>query len=358
MKTFLKIFIVLILIIAIFAVIAFFAVKSWYNRNLEAVGGKEVVVEIASKTSTVDIAELLEKEKVIKNATVFKIYVKLNNINNLQAGKYKFDTSKEDVKAVVEKLSKGDVYEETVKITFVEGKTMVDYAKLIAEKTNNTEEDVYNLLGDEEYIDSLIEKYWFLTDEIKNPSIYYPLEGYLKADTYTFENADVSVKYIFSFLLNYTEKFLDQYREEIENSDYTVHELLTLASITEKEAETPEDRKGVASVLYNRLNKNWSLGCDVTTYYAFMAWGRAITKEELNTENPYNTRGPNMNGKLPVGPICSLSESSIVAAIEPYETDFMYFVSDTTNKVYFAQTETQFSQIQRDLKAAGMWPEY
>ena len=179
---------------------------------------------------------------------------------------------------------------------------MTYIAQEIANSTNNTEADVFALLENEEYINSLIEEYWFLTDEIKDENIYYPLEGYLFPDTYSFESEDVTVEEIFKTLLDQMGKVLEPYREDIENSGYTVHELLTIASIAETEAIYDKDRKDVTSVIYNRLAQGMSIGSDVTTYYAFKIelGSRDLYKSEINTYNPYNTRGPGMEGKLPV----------------------------------------------------------
>ena len=107
---------------------------------------------------------------------MFKILVKFMKPNNLEAGVYELSHSM-NLKTIINTLSNGAKdTRETVKITFVEGKNMRSVAKVIAKSTNNTEEDVYNLLEDDEYIDSLIEKYWFLNEDIKNEDIYYSLE--------------------------------------------------------------------------------------------------------------------------------------------------------------------------------------
>lgn len=187
-------------------------------------------------------------------------------------------------------------------ITFVEGKTISYIAKTIANSTNNTEQDVYDLLNDETYIDSLIQKYWFITDEIKNDNIYYSLEGYLFPDTYAFEDKNVTVKEIFKTMLDQMDKVLSNHKSDIQKSNYSVHEILSMASVIENEAIHDKDRKDVSSVLYNRLGYNMSLGSDVTTYYAFKIelGSRDLNSSEINTYNPYNTRGPKMEGKIPV----------------------------------------------------------
>ena len=260
----------------------------------------------------------------------------------------------------MKKISNGEVEDFSITLTFVEGKTINDYAKLIAEKTNNSLEDVFDLLKNEEYINSLIEKYWFITDEIKNEDIYYSLEGYLKPDTYTFENREVSVEYIFSFILNYTDKLLTPYKEKIENSNLTVHQILTLASVVEKEAANSEDMPLIAGVFYNRLNNNMSLGSDVTTYYAFQIdlSESDLTKEQINTYNPYNTRGPNMDGKIPIGPICNPSSNAIDAVLNPEISDNYYFVADKNGKTYFTKNYNEHTEIVKELKDNDLWYTY
>ena len=364
MKKVLTIVLIIIFILALAGAGTFFYLKSWYEGNLKAVNSKEksveIEVEIEKGTSTPDIAELLEKNKVIKNADAFKIYLKLNKKSNLQAGKYVFNNGTDDVEAVVAKLTGGDVQDDSVTITFVEGKSITDYAKTISSKTNNSMGDVFDLLKNEEYIDSLIEKYWFITDEIKNEDIYYPLEGYLKPDTYTFSSEDVTVEEIFNHILGYTDKFLEDYREDIENSGYTVHQILTLASVIEKEASNVEDMPGIAGVFYNRLKSNMSLGSDVTTYYAYQIdlAESDLTTNQINTYNPYNTRGPNMNGKLPIGPICNPSASAMKAAINPEENSYYYFVSDKTGKTYYTKNYNEHQKLIQELKSQGLWYVY
>ena len=371
MKKVLLVVFIIILILALVAGGGFLYLKNWYESGLKAVNsgkaGKEIEVEIASGTGTATIATTLEKNDVIKDARVFRMYLKLNKINNLQAGKYTFDNGKEGVKEVVKRLSSGDVQDNSIKITFIEGKTFDDFAKVIEEKTNNTYDDVYNLVNDEEYINSLIEKYWFITEDIKNEDIYCSLEGYIKPDTYTFEDENVSVQKIFEVIFDFTEKFFDTKNDDGETikdlvplTGMSIHEVLTLASVVEKEASNTEDMPKIAGVFYNRLNSNMPLGSDVTTYYAFhvnMAESD-LTKKQINTENPYNTRGPNMEGKLPVGPICSPSEPAIMAVLKPDIEDYYYFVADKNGKTYFTKTNAEHNKKVQELKDSGMWFTY
>lgn len=351
----LKVFIALIVIVIVLAISGVL----WYNISLSGTGTAEdkVSIEIPLGSGSSKIASILKENGLIRSESAFKLYVKLNKITTFQAGNYNL-TKDMKVPEIVEALQSGKVLKDVnVKMTFVEGKNFRYFAKVIAENTNNTEEAVYNLMKDEEYLDSLINDYWFITDEIKDEKIYYPLEGYLAPNTYGFEEKDVTVKEIFKVLLDQTAKILEPYRKDIEKSKYTVHEILTVASITETEAIFDKDRKNVSSVIYNRLDKKMSIGSDVTTYYAFKIelGTRDLYKQEINTYNQYNTRGPNMAGKLPVGPIASVSKESIEAAINPNDTDYLYFVADKSGNIYFTKTNEEHQKAIDQIKNSGDW---
>lgn len=352
----------IIVIIALVVIIAILVILGIYKISLMPVSKQtaEKEIEIPLGSGTSQIAKILKNNNLIKNEFSFKMYVKLKKISNFQAGTYYLKESM-NVKEITQMLQTGIMYDPNqITITYLEGKPMWWLADTISTKTNNTAEDVYALLENEEYLDKLIEKYWFLTEDIKNNDIYYPLEGYLFPDTYAISNKDTKVEEIFEKMLDKMENVLEQYREEIENSKYSIHELLTIASIVETEGMNDNDRKDVASVLYNRLEAGMSLGSDVTTYYSVKAnmGDRDLYQKEIDASNPYNTRGPNMGGKLPVGPISSVGKVSIEAAIEPSETDYLFFVADKNGKLYFTKTNSEHTQKIKELKNSGMWFEY
>ena len=353
-----KIFIIIFILIVLLIIGALLTYKSLIGPISDNKDEKEIIIPIGS--SAEDIATTLKENNLIKDELIFKIYVKLNNISDFQAGTYYLKECM-DLKEITEMLQTGIMFDPNeISITYIEGKNVRWLANTISERTNNSEEAVYELLENEEYIDTLIEKYWFITEDIKNEDIYYALEGYLFPDTYALSDKDATVEEIFEKMLNQMENVLNEYKEEIENSEYSVHELLTLASIIELESLHEEDRKDVASVFYNRLEQNMSLGSDVTTYYAIgVDMGeRDLYQREIDEYNPYNTRGPNMEGKLPAGPIASVSRSSIEAAIEPNNTTYLFFVADKTGKVYFTNTNAEHEQIIQELVDRGLWYEY
>ena len=352
----------ILLIFVLLAALVFGGAYLFYTSSLKPVSkeDKEVIVTIDKGSTVTKIAETLEENGVIRSSFVFRLYAKQHKISNMQAGTYKLNTNME-VDRILDMLSGGSkYYPDMVNVTFVEGKNMRWIAKKIADTTNNSQDSVFATLQNTSYIDSLIQKYWFLTNDIKDTSIYYPLEGYLFPDTYSFENKDVRVETIFEAMLDQMDKKLTPYRSEIESSNYSVHEILTLASVVESEGANKEARANIASVFYNRLKSNMSLGSDVTTYYAIKVdmSERDLKKSEISKYNPYNTRGPRMNGKLPIGPIGCSSMESIKAAIEPSTTDYLYFVADKNGKVYFTKTNQEHNAKVSELKANGLWSTY
>ncbi len=357
-KIVLMVFIAIIFLIVAVLIGTYF----YYNNSLEAVSkdSQEVTVVIEEGSSSAKIAEVLKENDVIQNEKTFKLYLKLNNKGtNFKAGTYTLNKNM-SVDDIIAKLETGTRNSEnTINITFLEGKNMRNYAKVIAENTNNSEEEVFEIQEDEDYLKELIDKYWFLTDEILDERIYYPLEGYLYPDTYNFEKS-VTTKEIFKTMLDAMEKKLEPFKETIEENNYSVHQYLTIASIAELEGRSKEDRKNVISVFYNRLKNNITLGSDVTTYYGIKVdmSERDLKMSEINQLNGYNTRPTAMAGKIPVGPIASINIDTFEAALNPVETDYLYFVSDKNGKLYFAETESEHTTIINNLRNNGLWFEY
>lgn len=295
-----------------------------------------------------EIAKNLKKANLIKNDKTAIIYMFFNNDLSLQAGTYSLSKSM-DLSEILKKFNKGDIKVVTVSMTFVPGKRLLDYIKVISENFNYYEDDIVEYVNSKEFLTQMVDKYWFLTNDILNDKIYYGLEGYIMPDTYEFMG-NSSIKDIFIRLLDETDKKLTPYKTKIESGDYSVHQILTMASIAELEANNEADRKGVAQVIYKRLNLNMSLGMDVTTYYAEQkSLKDELTYAELNKVNAYNTRNTNMVG-LPVGPISNPSEMSIKAVLNPSDTDYLYFYADIkTGKVHFAKTNDEFMKIIREV---------
>lgn len=320
----------------------------------------EVIFEIKNGESRNTIVKNLKNADLVKNKLAATIYINMHRGYNLQAAKYSLNRSM-SLKEILTKFDNGDKYDDRVaiKLQFVPGKRLTDYAQIIADFKNKyqdpavkvTKEDIINEINDKEYVRSLIDKYWFLTDEVLDSEIYYALEGYLQPETYQFYTT-ATTKDIVERMLNATDQKLKPLEDDIKNSEHTVHEILSAAAVIEKEANSDEDRAKVAQVIYKRISIGMNLGMDVTAYYA--------AKVEQTIDNPYmyawnflpskyNTRNKNNLG-LPIGPICNPSISSIKAALHPSNTNYLYFYADiNTGKVYFAEDYNGFMQIQKNL---------
>lgn len=318
----------------------------FYLYSLTPVGDSEdtVTFVVNSGDSKTQIVANLKEANLIKNKYSALVYILLSGSSNIQAGNYELNRGM-STKEIITALANGDIVDsqkESVRITFKEGLTLEDCLELLAENTDLEYDTIIEEINDTEYLNTLIADYWFLTDEILDSDIYYGLEGYLYPETYDFY-IDTTLDSAIRKMLNVTDARLSEVKDEIDSSDYSVHEILTMASIVEKEAVYEDDRAYVAQVIYKRLELNWNLGMDVTTYYGVgKDMSEVLMAVDLSDENPYNTRVATFKG-LPVGPICNPSISSINAVLNPADTDYTYFFADvTTGKIYFTNDYEEF----------------
>lgn len=345
----LLIILIFMAIILIASAIVWMVLESPVNKNSKA----QIEVVIPSGTTTKQIGTILKNKGLIRSELYFNIYIKVKGTKNLKASTYNMSKNM-SLSEIIGSLESGNSYNPNViRITFKEGERITDFAKAISKKTNHTYEDVMAVMTNKTYCQTLIDKYWFLTTEILNENIYYPLEGYLSPNTYEFENKDISIEKIIEKMLNETDKTLQQYKDKLTNS---VHYYLTMASLAELEGTNAENKKTIVSVFENRLAKNMNLGSDVTTYYALqLPMDSDLTTAQFGTANPYNTRSTTMMGKMPVGPICNPSIESIEASITPTDSNYYYFVADKYGKIYFTSTLKEHEIKVQEIKEKGDW---
>jgi UPF0755 protein len=330
-----------VLLVIIISIITFFAL------SLKPVSktSSEVTFIVKSGDNKFTIVDNLKKAGLIKNKIAALAYIFVMPNKNLQAGSYNMDRSDSAIN-IINKIADGKIIEvvPTIRVTFVEGKTFKDYAKLISTNFDISYDDIIKKGADKEFLKELINTYWFLDESILNKEIYYPLEGYLAPDTYEFYET-TTIEGIFKKLLDNTDKRLTSIKDKIESSKYSVHEILTIASIAETEAVSDSDRKMVSQVVYKRLDLGMALGMDVTTYYGVgKDMKDGLTANDLAAKNAYNTRNNDFKG-LPASSICNPSLSSIKAAVEPSDTDYVYFVANMdTGEIFFFNTYEEFMQ--------------
>lgn len=344
----------IILIVVSFLLILLACSYIYLSSPVDSTSKADIEVVIPSGTSTIEIAKILKSKDLIRSELFFNVYVKLNSKRSLKASTFILRKNM-TLSEIVDILESGNTYNENViNITFKEGQRLTDYALEIADKTSHTYEEVIAICNDRVYLEELISKYWFLTDDILNSDIYYPLEGYLAPNTYQFKDKDVLIKDILEVMLDQTGEELSKYKKYI--TDDNIHSYITMASIVELEGTNDKNRKMIVGVFNNRLKLKMNLGSDVTTYYALqLPMTSDLTTAQFNKVNPYNTRASNMGGKLPVGPICNPSISSIEASIMPTDNNYLYFVADKNSKIYYSKTLSEHESLVKEIKDKGDW---
>ncbi|MED1607488.1 endolytic transglycosylase MltG [Cytobacillus kochii] len=293
-------------------------------------------VEIPIGSSVSGIGQVLEENGIIKDARVFKYYVKLKNESGFMAGTYELAPAM-TLGQVISELKTGNVDQEVVfKVTLPEGKQLEQIAAIIAEKAGMDADEVFAELNDKAFVQEMQEKFpSVITDDVFAENIKYPLEGYLFPATYDYYKEDATLKEIVTPMIKKTSEVLAQYTDAMENKEMSVHELLTMASLIEEEATAQVDRDKIASVFYNRMDEDMPLQTDPTVLYAHGEHKERTLYKHLEIDDPYNTY--KYNGLTP-GPIANAGSTSIEAALNPEETDYLYFLATPEGEVLFSKT--------------------
>ena len=310
----------------------------FYNMGLSPADPNskdEVTVEVASGSSAYEILDALDEAGLVKNKLSAKIYMKLSSPDNLQAYTYVLNKSM-SFKEILEIIETGDLkHVLTSKFTIIEGSTAKAAAESIAESLSLSTNDILAAWNDRDYLKQLIDKYWFLTDEILNDDLICSLEGYLYPDTYFIIKANPTVDDITEQILYNTEEKLDSIKDDIESNGTSVHELLSLASVVENESLFEEDRAKIAGVFVNRLNKDMPLQSDITVLYPLGVKRVNVTEEDLKVDSRYNTY---LHSGLPVGPVCNPSVDTVSDCINYEKHDYLYFFATEEGKVLYSKT--------------------
>ncbi|WP_051302198.1 endolytic transglycosylase MltG [Salibacterium aidingense] len=307
-----------------------------------------VTVEIPIGSNAEDIGRVLEENGIIKNGTVFHYYVRYNNERGFQAGEYDLSPSM-NIEEIIQELKEGMVVEEPeFSFTIPEGTWYEDIVHTIAEETPHELEEIEAKLEDESYLNQLIEDYDVITEDILNEEIRYPLEGYLFASTYEFHEEDVTIEEIIERMIERTQEHMVEFSEQVQESQYTFHQLLTLASIVEREARAQEDRPKIAGVLFNRLEEDMRLEVDPTVSYAVGEHKYMTSMEDLDYDSPYNTY---RYGGFPPGPIASPGTPSIEAVMEPASSGHLFFYARRNGEVIYNETYEQHREIQEKYRS-------
>ena len=319
-----------------------------------------VQVEIPEGSSTKEIGNILVQNKLIKNATIFNYYSKLKSYNNFQSGYYNLSQSMsvdELAKALQESGTAEPVDPIAGKVLVVEGYTLEQIAQAVTDNvyTKDTEDQTgfssdafLETVKNPDFINQMVAKYptLFASIPAAGSGVRYQLEGYLFPATYDYIE-DTTIEELIEKMIAATDANLQAYYGQISSMGLTVNQLLTLASLVEKEGATDVDRRNIASVFYNRLNIDMPLQSNIAILYAMGKLGQETTLAEdaaidTNIDSPYNIY---LHTGLMPGPVDSPSLAAIQATLNPSDTDYYYFVADvTTGTVYYSATIEEHNQ--------------
>lgn len=303
-----------------------------------------ITITIPMGSSSTGIGLILEEHGLVKSASFFRYYVRYKNESGFQAGDYELSKAM-NIDEIIMELKEGTIYQDyKVSFTIPEGRWLVHFASIMAENTNHEEEEILAVLHDEEYLEKLIEKYAVLTSDILNTQLHHPLEGYLFPARYDFVDDNPSIEDMIETMIKRTESIYNKYYADFENSEYSIHEIFTLASIIEGEANKEEDRYKVSGVLYNRLNLGMPLQVDPTLAYAHREHFSRTLNVHKEIDSPYNTY---MYAGIPVGPINNPGEAAIKAAVQPADIEELFFYAKSDGEVIFTKTYAEHQEVLR-----------
>ena len=296
----------------------------------------EEIIEVAEGDSFYGVLNKLSEEDKIKNEFLVKLYLKIRGIKpEVLAGTYKLDKSM-TLDEIITLLSNdstiGKIY-----ITIPEGYTIDDIA---------TELEENNICSSEDFINS-VKNYNLPAYVSNNPNKRYNLEGFLFPDTYSFnenENADFVVKTMIN-------RFEEVWQELVQSlnlsiADDEIEKIVNVASIIEKEAVVDSERSLISSVIYNRIAIEMPLQIDATVIYSYGYHIEKMYEKHLEIDSPYNTY---MYYGLPIGPISNPGRASLMAALKPEKTDYLYYLLESEYTHYFTDNYDDFLRRKEEL---------
>lgn len=311
------------------------------SQGTDIVENKEILVEIPNGSSSTKIAQILKESNLIKNEKVFKLNVKKSDrASELKAGKYKFKTSM-DNETIINLIADGKVFHEGTKVVIPEGELSTNIVNDLVIKRFGTRTEFVKLFRNPS---EFYNEYPFLK-ECKAQT----LEGFLYPATYYFKEGttpkEIFSKMIGEFEVNYKNALN---KTNVKNQKLSMYEIVTLASIIEKESIKSVDRPIVSSVFYNRLEAKMPLQTDAVLQYVLPNRKAKVLYSDLEKKSPYNLY---LNKGLPPTPIASPSYEALTAAMKPDSTEYLYFIGteDGTN-VYAKTYEEHKENIKKHLK--------
>lgn len=329
---------ILVAVLLVVLVVAAAVLAYLYNDMLEPVDPAALEdhrsVDIPVGAGAEAIAALLFENGLIRNELVFRYYVRSNSLGpDLMAGRYSF-TPAMSLEQIIDKIRRGEVYAETKWFTIPEGYTVEEMAARLEEMGLANGEKFLELTRHP--TDRMINNFPFLL-EIDQHGTNYKLEGYLFPDTYEVYSDANEEDLVMIMLRRMDQIIAGTFRERINQLELDLHEILTIASLVEREVRVDHERSRVAGIIYNRIAIGQRLEIDATIQYALGETKEFLTYADLEVQSPYNTY---RNDGLPPGPIAAPGEASIAAALYPEETEYYFYnyKYDDSGEHFFSRT--------------------
>ena len=327
---------IIILAVLIVLVLALIIVVNVVSADMTIDNDTEVVIEDGSGTAA--IGQTLQEAGLIKNSTYFRIFAQSNGIDSsFKAGRYTFSAGTWSVKDVCDLLILGGVSTDgSLNVTIPEGLSVRETAELLAEKGLGTVENYLQYAAEGDF-----SAYSFIPEVGSEKAPATRLEGFLFPDTYQIDPT-WSEEEIFNMLLDQFVTVWESngFDTQAEESGKSITEIITMASLVEKEAKIDTDRPLIAGVFYNRLEDGMKLESCATIQFILGEPKEVLTYSDLAIDNPYNTY---MYEGLPPGPIACPGKASIEAALNPTESDYLYFRAKTDGSHRFSETFEEHS---------------
>lgn len=323
----------------------------FYVHGISATDPKSketITVTVGDGVGALQILNQLDEEGLVQNKLCAKIFVKLYAPGNIQANTYVLSRSM-TLTEIFEAMETGNPkYISQSRFTVVEGTTIPQAAEAIASEAGISQEEILQKWSDTAYLNSLIQKYWFLTDEILNPDLKYPLEGYLYPETYFLPAENPDLEKLTESMLDKMDEALTPLKSNIQSKlGMTIHQFLSFASVVEAESLFEEDRARIAGVFKNRLDQNMPLQSDITVLYALGEKRVNISIAETQIDSKYNTY--KYTG-LPVGPVCAVTAGAMEDSVNYEPSDFLFFFATEDGKVLYSRTYAEHQKIVNENK--------
>ena len=329
-------------------------VLGFYTMGLRSVDSKDtnnITVNIPVGTGASGVVYILDDAGLVRNTLCAKVNARIGGYNSLQANTYVFNKSM-SFPEMMRAINTGDFnYISKQSINIIAGYRIPQVAEAMAAELPYSQKEILKKWSDKKFLKELINDYWFLTKDILDDDILYPLEGYFYADTYFITDENSSIEEATRMFLDRMDKELTSRKDGIKELGFSVHEFLTLTSIVTKEGgDIDEDLPTVAGVFMNRLKEGMSLGSDVTVNYIYQEDKVNLKQSQLNNDSPYNTR---KHAGLPPSPICAVLNSRMDAVINYADTDYLFFYGCPDGAVIFSKTQAEHDKAAAD----NPWPE-